>query len=231
LFFNFATSFDFGCCSLAQEMNFVDHYLPYFRQWLITSLLSARLPFQTLFTESSGGDQLLAPPRFSSALTAPCSLCIFFFSFLIIIQGFLWGEWLVCPGGYAGLSQVWLWEYCMMLGADVSQADLELASAGVGALLFSQCNIVWRSFLWAGGSGVELLILLGAFFCQVWLQHLSKILDLQSSCCLLLPSSRHLGASLFLILTACFSFMSFCLRLAFSASPDTWARASCFRQP
>jgi hypothetical protein len=26
------------------------------------------------------------------------------------------------------------------------------------------------------------------FSCQVWLQHLSKIFDLQSSCCLLLPS-------------------------------------------
>jgi hypothetical protein len=31
------------------------------------------------------------------------------------------------------------------------------------------------------------------FFCQVWLQHLSKIFDLRSSHCLLLPSSRHLG--------------------------------------
>jgi hypothetical protein len=51
LFFNFATSFAFGCCSLAQEMSFVDHYLPYFRQHLITSPLSAVLSFQPLFTE------------------------------------------------------------------------------------------------------------------------------------------------------------------------------------
>jgi hypothetical protein len=29
-------SFDFECCSLAQEMSFVDRYLPYFRQQLIT---------------------------------------------------------------------------------------------------------------------------------------------------------------------------------------------------
>jgi hypothetical protein len=36
LFFNFAVSFDFGCCSLAQDMSFVDCYLPYFRQQLIT---------------------------------------------------------------------------------------------------------------------------------------------------------------------------------------------------
>jgi hypothetical protein len=30
--FNFAVLFDFGCCSLAQEMSFVDCYLLYFRQ-------------------------------------------------------------------------------------------------------------------------------------------------------------------------------------------------------
>jgi hypothetical protein len=29
--FNFATLFTFGWCSLAQEMSFVDRYLPYFR--------------------------------------------------------------------------------------------------------------------------------------------------------------------------------------------------------
>jgi hypothetical protein len=52
LFFNFAEPFDFGCCSLAQEMSFVVHYLPYFRQWLITGLLWAFLAFQPLFTGS-----------------------------------------------------------------------------------------------------------------------------------------------------------------------------------
>jgi hypothetical protein len=43
--FQFCSAFNFGCCSLAQEMHFVDHYLPYFRQWLITRLLLALLPF------------------------------------------------------------------------------------------------------------------------------------------------------------------------------------------
>jgi hypothetical protein len=33
LFFNFAVLFDFGCCSLAQEMSFVDCYLIYFRAY------------------------------------------------------------------------------------------------------------------------------------------------------------------------------------------------------
>jgi hypothetical protein len=55
-------SFDFGCFSLAQEMSFVDLYLPYFKQWLITCTLSACLPFQPLFTVSLRGDQLLAIP-------------------------------------------------------------------------------------------------------------------------------------------------------------------------
>jgi hypothetical protein len=43
---------------------------------------------------------------------------------------------------------------------------------------------------------VRVLLLLGGFFfCQVWLQNLSKIFDLWSSCCLLPPSSHHLGSS------------------------------------
>jgi hypothetical protein len=65
----------------------------------------------------------------------------------------------VCPGGYAGLSQRKLWEYrvpliCSPFGLlYVSQAGLELASGGAGALLFSQCNMALRSFVWAGDSG------------------------------------------------------------------------------
>jgi hypothetical protein len=88
-FFNFALSFDFRCCSLAEEMSFVDLYLPCFRQWLITHLLSALLPFQPLFTESYCRNQLLAPPPFSSALTAPRPLCcVLVFSSLFIVQLF-----------------------------------------------------------------------------------------------------------------------------------------------
>jgi hypothetical protein len=55
LFFNFATLFNFGCSSLVQEMSFVDHYLPYFRQQLITCPMSPHLPYQSLFSESSHG--------------------------------------------------------------------------------------------------------------------------------------------------------------------------------
>jgi hypothetical protein len=35
------------------------------------------------------------------------------------------------------------------------QAGLELASGSAGTLLFSQCNVVWRSFVWAEGSGCQ----------------------------------------------------------------------------
>jgi hypothetical protein len=68
-------------------------YLPYFRQQLITHPLLALLLFHSLFTESSSGDQLLAPPPFSGALRAPHPFCcMFLFSSLFIIQVFfLWG--------------------------------------------------------------------------------------------------------------------------------------------
>jgi hypothetical protein len=131
------------------EMSFVDHYLPYFRQLLITCPLSALLLFQSLFTESSCGDQLLAPSHFS-VLRAPTPLCcVFFFSSLFIIQFFLFyfcGAGSVRPGGHADLSQVWLWEYLMMLICPpvrvlkVSQAGLEPAYGSTEALLSSQCN-------------------------------------------------------------------------------------------
>jgi hypothetical protein len=50
---------------------------------------SAFLPFQPLFTESSSGDQLLAPPLFSEVLRAPHPLCcMFLFSSLFIIPLF-----------------------------------------------------------------------------------------------------------------------------------------------
>jgi hypothetical protein len=58
----------------------------------------------------------------------------------------------------------------MTLGAhlfgllNVSQAGLELHLVVPGALLFSQCNMAWRSFLWIGVQSVRVLTLLGALF-------------------------------------------------------------------
>jgi hypothetical protein len=78
-------------------MSFVDHYLPYFMQWLL-----ALLPFQALFTESLHGDQLLDPPRFSGAFNFLAPLLCASFQF-IVYSGFFWGRGSVCPVGYAGL--------------------------------------------------------------------------------------------------------------------------------
>jgi hypothetical protein len=142
LVLNFAMSFDFGCCSLAQEMSFVYRYLPYFRKQLIIHLLLVHLPFQSLFTETSLGDQLLVSSSSSSALRAPCPLCcVFLSSSLFIIQFFCFcffvGRGASLFRGYAGLSLGWLWEYSMLLICslvgllDVPQAGLEPASGSV----------------------------------------------------------------------------------------------------
>jgi hypothetical protein len=98
LFFNFAELFDFGCYSLSLEMSFMDYYLPYFRQQLITCPPSALLTFQSLFTESSRRDQLLALPPFSDALTAsyplfaPSAECLFSVPCLLFSFVSFWGD-------------------------------------------------------------------------------------------------------------------------------------------
>jgi hypothetical protein len=108
------------------------------------------------------------PSLCPSALTAFFPLCcVLVFSSLFIVQilfcfvlfCFLQGLWLVCLEGYAGFSQAWLRgiphdTWCSPVGLpNVSQAVLEPVSGGVGALLFSQCNMAWRSFPRASRSG------------------------------------------------------------------------------
>jgi hypothetical protein len=83
-------------CSLAQEMSFVDHFLPYFRQRLITGPLSALLPFQPLLTESSCRDQLLALPTFSGVLSASC-LPLLRVSFQLLVYRSVFG-FVFCRG-------------------------------------------------------------------------------------------------------------------------------------
>jgi hypothetical protein len=63
-------------------------------------------------------------------------------------------------------------------------------------------SVVWHvEALWGlGVQGVRVLLILGGFFCQVWLQCFSKIFDLWSSRCLPPPSSCHLGSLLFYFL-------------------------------
>jgi hypothetical protein len=56
-------------------------------------------------------------------------------------------------------------------------------------------SVIWcgEALNGLGAKFVGVLLLLVVFFCQVWLQCLSKIFDLQSSRCLLPPSSHHFG--------------------------------------
>jgi hypothetical protein len=87
-------------------MSFVDLFLPYFRQQLITNSLLDLLPFQPLFAESSCGDQLLAPPPSPVELTAPhplCSVLVFSSLFLQFFAGV----------GEVGLGDVGGWEWCV----------------------------------------------------------------------------------------------------------------------
>jgi hypothetical protein len=146
---------------MAQEMSFVDCYLSYFRQRLITSSLLALLPFhQPLFTECSRGDQLLAPPSFSGALAAPRPplLCVSFW-FLVYCSFFFLCGTIIVPRGQCWFISGVLWEYPMMLGAHLLVCWMSPKHVwswhllAIRALLFSQCNVVWRRFLWAGDSG------------------------------------------------------------------------------
>jgi hypothetical protein len=96
----------------------------------------------------------------------------------------------------------------------IAQTGLEPASGSMEVLPFSQCNVEWRRFVWSGGLGCPSFASSWWFyFCYEWLQHLSKIFDLWSSCCLLPPSSRHLGFSM---LCFRFHFVSFFLRYSIS---------------
>jgi hypothetical protein len=62
---------------LAQKMIFVIHYLSCFREWLITYSLSAFLPFQHLFTDSSAEISSCLSPFLQCTFSdpAPSAVC------------------------------------------------------------------------------------------------------------------------------------------------------------
>jgi hypothetical protein len=69
-----------------------------------------------------------------------------------------------------------------------------VASGGAGPSFFLNVTCCGEALYGLGVPGDRVLFFLVVFFCQVWLQCLSKIFDLQSSRCLLLPSRHHLGS-------------------------------------
>jgi hypothetical protein len=127
---------------------------------------------------------------------------MFLFSSLFIIQSVclfvcfagwgvcLSGAMLVYPRGSCGNTISLLFGHLLVY---ICQIALELVSGGAGALLVSQCNMAWRSFVQAEGSGCQSFASSWWFFsAKMWLQCLSKVFDLLSSCSQLPPSSCHL---------------------------------------
>jgi hypothetical protein len=100
---------------------------------------------------------------------APFVVCYFSVACLLF-SFFLAGQGSVCPGAYAGSSQGWLWEYrvpliCSPVGLqNVSQAGLSWHLATWKPSCFF--SVTWHGETLFGLRvwGVEVLILLGAFF-------------------------------------------------------------------
>jgi hypothetical protein len=122
-------------------MIFVDWYLPCFREQLITHPLSAFLPFHLCLLKVSMEISSLPFPPSPGRLQHPALSAVCSFSVPCLLFSF-WGFFVG-----RGLSQWWLGKYHVLLIyspvrlLNVSQAGLELVSGGVGALLFSQCNV------------------------------------------------------------------------------------------
>jgi hypothetical protein len=167
LFFSFVVLFDFGCCLLVQEMSLVDPYLPYFRQRLITFCIFSLCLLKVSMEISS----LPFYPSQVCFLQLCPFCCVLVFSSLFIVQFFGFflggsvcqGAMLVYPRGGWG-NTVWnLALTCLVWWKSPKQVwSLDLAM--VRALFICQCNVVWRSFLPARGSGCQSLILLSALF-------------------------------------------------------------------
>jgi hypothetical protein len=119
---------------------------------------------------------LLPPSPVLSEHPTACAVCSFSVSCLLLSIFFLWGRhqsvqrtMLVYHRGSCGNTACHIFAHLLVC---VSQAGLEWTFGSVGALMFSQCNVAWRSH---GGSGCQIFYSSWCFFfCQVWLQHLRK---------------------------------------------------------
>jgi hypothetical protein len=159
--------------------------------------LSALLPFQSLITESSCGVQLLAPPPFSSALRAPCPLCCMSFQLLLYYSVVfsvecaqsVQGAMLVYPRGSCGNTMCHLFAHLLVC---VSQAGWShVMQLGRPSVFLAQLSVEKICMGW--GLGCQSFDSSWRFFLPSVALCLSKIFYLQSSHCLPLPSSHHLG--------------------------------------
>jgi hypothetical protein len=88
------------------------------------------------------------PPLCCMSFSVPCLLFRFFFLFWGSRAQSVQGAMLVYPRGGCGSTMCHLFAHLLVC---ISQADFDLVSCSVGALLVSQCNVVWRSFVQVGG--------------------------------------------------------------------------------
>jgi hypothetical protein len=138
---------------------------------------------------------LLPASLMHSVYPAVCS-----FQFLVYHPVFFsmgWGS--VCPGGYAvypssgcGNTECPLFVYLLVC---ISQAGLELASGGMGALLFLSVTWYGEALYRLEVQGVTVLIIFGALFLPSVALVSQQDFDFWSSLCLLLHPSCHLGCS------------------------------------
>jgi hypothetical protein len=78
-----------------------------------TPTFSGRLVYLQ-FTWGSAPPFLLSSGHPTLFATCLFSVACLLYSFVVVVVVFV-GQGSVCPGGYAGLSQGWLWGYCMLL--------------------------------------------------------------------------------------------------------------------
>jgi hypothetical protein len=137
-------------CLLKYHEKFISLLLsPSLVQQLVGHLL-----FQASFTKISCRDLLLALPFFSCVLSDYFPICCMSFSVPCVLFSFVfffsvgWGS--VCPGvmlvyprGRCGNTTCCLFAHLLVC---ISQAGLVLVSGDERALLFSQCDMVWRGF-------------------------------------------------------------------------------------
>jgi hypothetical protein len=154
-------------------MSFVDWSLFYFRQWLIThpSVFPVFVYWKFSWRSASCPSPLLQcaystpSPSAVFSFAVPCFLFQFFgfFFFFFCRVGGQSAQWAILVYSRGGCGNT-AWHLFAHLLVCVSQAGLELASGGVGAFLFSECNVCGEALCGLGVQGVRVLILLGVFF-------------------------------------------------------------------
>jgi hypothetical protein len=128
-----------SCQVVGSGDSFVNHYLPYFRKWLICCLLPAGYFCRLRLLKDHTGEQLLDPPSFFGALIAPRPLCCMYFS----VTCLLFQYFFFCIAGVS-LSRGLCW-FIPEVAVGVLCATLLLTCWSVSPKqIWSQHLVVWE---------------------------------------------------------------------------------------